>query len=232
MTLSLIPDSITPGNGGVLLERRSQRSPAQPLPPVRMQAGEAMRLQVIPDTASPLNGGYPIDRAGFADLPWLGRFQVEGMTPSELEEALSDRLRDQLKGAAVHAFPAMRIGFLGNWARPGEHYVSMDASIWEAVLTTGGPLGGGLGVVQVMRGNDLMMQVNLNNDFAKQATLGGAGIRSGDVFLMPMAIAPAAKSTWDSFKEGLTVSTQVLAVLGSLLSTYLTYVVLSDRGKL
>jgi hypothetical protein len=204
----------------------------QPIPPLRMTAGEAMRIQIVPDTASPLNRGYPIDQAGFADLPWLGRFQVQGMTPAEVESALSKRLKDKLKGSSLRAAPAMRLGFLGSWARPGEHYLSPDASIWEAVVTTGGPMVGGLGVVQIMRGSDLMMQVNLNNPFAKEATLGGTGIRSGDIFMMPMAVPVPVKSKWESFKEGLTVSTQILAVMGSLLSTYLTYVVLSERGKL
>ena len=204
----------------------------QSIPPYRMIAGEAMRILIVPDSASPLNRGFPIDGAGFADLPWIGRFQVQGLTPSEVESALVKRLKEKLKGASLRAFPAFRIGFLGSWARPGEHYLAPDASIWEAVLATGGPATGGLGVVQIMRGNDLMLQVNLNSPFAKEATLAGTGIRSGDLFVMPMSVPAPVKSAWDSFKEGLTVSTQVLAIMGSLLSTYLTYVVLTDRGKL
>ena len=229
--LSLLGAWATP----VLATREYRPGPQvtfQSIPPYRMMAGEAMRLLIAPDSASPLNGGFPIDQGGFAHLPWVGRFQVSGMTPAEVEAALLKRLKEKLKGASLRAFPAFRIGFLGSWARPGEHYLAPDASIWDAVISTGGPATGGLGVVQIMRGSDLMLQVNLNSPFAKEATLAGTGIRSGDLFVMPMVVPVPVKSAWDSFKEGLMVSTQVLAIMGSLLSTYLTYVVLSDRGKL
>lgn len=201
-------------------------------PPARLASGEALRIQVPADSAAPLNGFFAIDLSGFADLPIVGRMQVGGRTPGEVETALSKSLGARLRGAAPRVSGAMRLGFVGTWARPGDQFLPADASLWDALLAAGGPAPGSQGVAQIMRGNDLLVQVSVLGDYAKQTTLRGVGIRSGDIFMLSPAFPPPQRSTWDVFKEGLSVTTQIMAVMGSLLSLWLTYDILQERRKL
>jgi hypothetical protein len=202
------------------------------LQPLRLASGEALRIQVPADSAAPLNGFYAIDLAGFADLPIVGRLQVGGRTPGEVETALSKSLGSRLRGTAPRVSGAVRLGFVGTWARPGDQFLPADASLWDALLAAGGPAPGSQGVAQIMRGSELLLQVNVLGDYTKQTTLRGVGIRSGDIFMLSPAFPPPQRTSWDVFKEGLSVTTQIMAVMGSLLSLWLTYDILRERNKL
>lgn len=200
--------------------------------PLRLASGEALRIQVPADSAAPLNGFYAIDLAGFADLPIVGRMQVGGRTPGEVETALSKSLGSRLRGTAPRVSGAVRLGFVGTWARPGDQFLPADASLWDALLSAGGPAPGSQGVAQIMRGSELLLQVSVLGDYTKQTTLRGVGIRSGDIFMLSPAFPPPQRTSWDVFKEGLSVTTQIMAVMGSLLSLWLTYDILRERNKL
>jgi hypothetical protein len=190
-----------------------------------------MCIQTPSDPSLPINRCFPVDQAGAVDLPWLGRYAVGGKLPRVIESSLSLELSEHLKGVPVRVRTAVRLGYLGAWARPGEHFLPTDATLWEALLAAGGP-SAGMATVQVLRGSELMFQVNLAGSFPKETQLGNVGIRSGDLFLLhPGAIAPQ-RSTWEVIKEGLTVSAQVCAVMGSLLSTWLTWDYLKKNGAI
>jgi hypothetical protein len=77
------------------------------------------------------------------------------------------------------------------------------------------------------------MQVNLAEAHARERTLDAMGLQDGDILHVPPPAMPAPPtSTWAVFKEGLVVTTQILTVFGAMLSTYFTYSVLHDQGKL
>lgn len=194
-------------------------------------AGEALCIATASDPALPINRCFAVDLAGYADLPWLGRVSVEGRQPAHLEAELFQKLTDRLKGQPLRVKPALRLGFIGTWARPGEHYVPADASLWDALLVAGGP-GTGTAPVQILRGGQLLMQVSLAGAYPREALLKGVGIRSGDLFLLAPAQAPSSKTSWDILKEGLAVSAQLCAVMGSLLSAWLTWDYLKKNGAI
>jgi hypothetical protein len=194
-------------------------------------AGEALCIQTPSDPSLPINHCFPVDKAGHADLPWLGRYAVGGRQPRQIEADLALELSERLRGVPVRVSPALRLGYLGAWARPGEHILPMDATLWDALLAAGGP-SEGTAAIQVLRGSELLFQVNMAGTFAREAVLSNVGIRSGDLFLLhPGAVAPQ-RSTWDIIKESLAVSAQVCAVMGSLLSTWLTWDYLKKNGAI
>lgn len=238
--LSLAPATVPaqPAAPGPKLAMIGPSQPPASNPPVthapagsRITAGEAMCIGTPSDPALPINRCFAVDMAGYADLPWLGRFAVEGKQPTHLEAELFQKLTDRLKGQPLRVRPALRLGFIGTWARPGEHYVPADASLWDALLVAGGP-GASAAPVQILRGGELLMQVSLAGAYPRQALLKGVGIRSGDLFLLTPVQVPPAKSSWDILKEGLAVSAQLCAVMGSLLSAWLTWDYLKKNGAI
>ncbi|MDB5047937.1 MAG: Polysaccharide biosynthesis/export protein [Fibrobacteres bacterium] len=193
----------------------------------RFVAGEAMSITVPLDTGAFLNGGYAVDSAGFVDLPVLGRLQVAGKTRDQVEEYLVGKLSNYLKDTHVRAVPAIRLTLLGFWTHQGQFYISPNTTVWEAVYRAGG-IGGdrNLDKVKVMRG-EKDLDVSLLNEYSSGRTLAAAGIRSGDIFLIP--IPRDNTGGWYWFKEGLTATAQIATVVGTVLTAYITYTVLDRR---
>lgn len=217
------PDPGKPIPGSTLVTRDSS--------PDALVSGEALCLRTPADPSLPVNGCFAIDLAGNADLPWVGRVAVDGRNPLQVEAGLMADMGERLRGSPLKVKRAFRLGFVGSWARPGEHYLAQDATLWDALLAAGGPAGT-YGTVQIMRGGDLMLQVSLMGAYPKEARLRGVGIRSGDLFLLMPIQGPPVKSSWEIIKESLAVSAQLAAVMGSLLSAWLTWDILKKGGAI
>ena len=159
---------------------------------------------------------------------WANLVDQGDIDTLRLARIIPDSTRTQL------AYPnsGLRIAFLGSWVRTGEVLLLPQATLWDAIMSIGGPIGGQLGVMQVIRGNETVLQVNLSQEIPRNTTLSGLGLRTGDVFILAPNYPPPTRNTWDMFREGLTVSLQVFALLGAVLSTYLTYTILHDQKKL
>jgi hypothetical protein len=123
----------------------------------------------------------------------------------------------------------LRVAFLGNWINPGEMPLPSTTTLWEAALGAGGPAGTP-GMVQILRNGALILQVNLAHEASRQSTLEGLGVRDGDVVYQ--GFPPGPPNRWEQVRGGLNLTVQVLAIVGSALSTYLTYTVLQDQGKI
>ncbi|MDB5103948.1 MAG: Polysaccharide biosynthesis/export protein [Fibrobacteres bacterium] len=190
-------------------------------------AGEAMYIQIPLDTAAFINGGYAVDSAGFVDLPVLGRLDVAGRTRDQVEGYLSGKLANYLKDTHIRAIPSIRLTLLGHWGRQGQYYVSPKTTVWEAIYGARG-IGGdrNLDKIKVMRGDE-EIDVPLLDEYARGRTLAAAGIRSGDIFLIP--VPRDNTGGWYWFKEGLGATAQVATVVGTVLTAYITYTVLDRR---
>jgi polysaccharide export outer membrane protein len=69
---------------------------------------------------SELFSGFFVDREGFINFPVLGRLKVEGLTLSETEQLISDKVKQYLKDGVVNVrFLNFKITFLGEVLRPG-----------------------------------------------------------------------------------------------------------------
>lgn len=206
---------------------RAQAGLATGMQDDRFVAGEAMSIKVPMDPASVINGGYAVDSAGYAELPLLGRIQVAGKTRDEVQVFLSGKLANYLKDTHVDAVPAIRLTLLGYWGRQGQYYVSPNTTVWEAVYGAGG-IGGdrNLDQIKVMRG-DVELGIPLLDEYSRGRTLAAAGIRSGDLLVIPVPRDNAGGWYW--FKEGLTATAQIAAIFGTVITAYITINYLDDR---
>ena len=125
---------------------------------------------------------------------------------------------------------SLGLAMLGNWVRPQEVKLTGGSTLWDAAMAAGGPIQGSPGMIQVMRDNVLVLQVNLGHEASRKATLAGLGLRPGDVVFHGFPAAPPSR--WARIQTGLNVAMQILAITSSLLSTYLTYNILHDQGKI
>ncbi len=209
----------------LLLLAVSGHSAAQEVTPLgveeRFVPGEAMTIGVVLDTGSFLNGGYPIDTTGAVELPVLGKIAVGGKSRNEVETYLAERLSNYLKDTHVKAVPAIRLTWLGYWVKAGQYYASPSATVWEAVRQAGGIAGErNLDRITVQRGSSVI-QIPLLDSYSRGTTLAAAGIKSGDIVIIP--VPRVEEGFWYWFRETLTVTSQVAAILTSAMSAYIVY---------
>jgi protein involved in polysaccharide export with SLBB domain len=190
-------------------------------------AGEALHVDVPLDSAAFITGGYAIDSAGYTELPVVGRLHVAGKTRDDLETYLGQKLSNYLKDTHIRAVPCIRLTLLGHWTRQGQFYVSPGATVWEAVRMAGG-IGGerNLDKLVVLRG-DQTLPIRLLEEYSAGRTLRGAGIRSGDIFMIPV---PRDNSGfWYWFTQGLTATAQIATIASTVLTSYITYLLITER---
>lgn len=195
----------------------------------RFVSGEAMLLDVPLDSTSILKGGYPIDSSGFADLPVLGLLEVGGKTRTEVEEYLALKLANYLRDTHIRAVPAIRLTLLGFWTRQGQYYVSPKATVWDAAYLAGGMAGERtLDKITVRRGEQ-KLKISFLDEYSRGRTLESAGIRSGDIFVMP--VPRDNTGAWYWFTQSLTVTAQVATIASTLLTVYITYYFLDHNTQ-
>lgn len=192
----------------------------------RFVAGEALTLDVALDTGAFLKGGYPIDSAGFVEFPVVGKVPVAGKTRAEVEEFLSQKFANYLRDTHITAIPAIRLTLLGYWVRQGMYYVDPRSTVWDAVYSSGGIAGERtIDRIHVMRGSTVTT-IPFLDEYSKGATVRQAGIRSGDLVVVPV---PRDNSGfWYWFRETVAVTAEMAAVISTALSAYIVYESLND----
>src|SRR5206468_2608762 len=131
-------------------------------------------------------GGYPIDSAGFADLPVVGRVQVAEHTQDEVETFLSERLSNYLKDTHLKVSPAWRITLLGYFTHQGQYYVQPTSTVWEAVHLAGGIAGERtIDKITVWRGGQ-EVKIPFLDMYSQGRTLANGGFQSGDIVMVPV----------------------------------------------
>ncbi len=101
--------------------------------------------------------GYLVDVAGNIEMPRIGKIQAEGLTKSQLEAIIKDRLRAELANPSVQVrFMNFRITVLGEVGAPGVLNIPTERlTILEAVGMAGGVTEfGKIKEVKVLREND------------------------------------------------------------------------------
>ena len=115
---------------------------------MRMQQGGAQNQQLL---------GYLVDVAGNVELPRIGKVKAEGLTKSQLEAAVKERLSGELANPSVQVrFLNFRITVLGEVGTPGVLNIPTERlTILEAVGMAGGVTEfGKIKEVKVLREND------------------------------------------------------------------------------
>ena len=115
---------------------------------MRVQQGGVQNQQLL---------GYLVDVSGNIELPRIGKVKAEGLTKSQLEAVVKDRLSGELANPSVQVrFLNFRITVLGEVGAPGVLNVPTERlTILEAVGMAGGVTEfGKIKEVKVLREND------------------------------------------------------------------------------
>ncbi len=106
----------------------------------RLQAGEKIKIFVVGEDK--ISGDYEIDPEGSVSVPVAGTLRAAGLTKSELEERLAQKLRsaqylrDPMVTVDISAFRPFYV--LGEVEKPGEYVYHAGLSVVSAVAVAGG----------------------------------------------------------------------------------------------
>jgi len=107
--------------------------------PYRLDSGDKLRIVVYGDDR--LSGDYLVDGQGLISMPLIAQVDARGLTSSELETAIAERLADGLlvnPSVNVQVQGMRPFYILGEVKQPGE-YVCADAmTVLAAVAMAGG----------------------------------------------------------------------------------------------
>ncbi|MEO6096828.1 MAG: polysaccharide biosynthesis/export family protein [Fibrobacteria bacterium] len=191
------------------------------------KSGETMTVDVPLDTASVINGHYTVDSMGYVKLPVMGNVYVHNRSVTEIQSLIASKMSAYMRDTHVTVTPVIRLAILGSWKDPGMYYVNPDASVWDACIVAGSPVyERKLWKWKVMRGTTVLPIV-LADEFSHGTSLRNAGIRSGDIFVIP--VPDPNSGFWYWFKESLTATAQVATVAATAMTAYLTYKVLDNQ---
>jgi hypothetical protein len=73
------------------------------------------------------------------ELPGMAPLPLQGILRSELVSRLSTHIGRFIRDPVVRARPLVRLGVLGNVARPGFYYTAADVPLSDVLMTAGGP---------------------------------------------------------------------------------------------
>jgi protein involved in polysaccharide export with SLBB domain len=138
-----------------------------------------------------------VTREGFVVIPEVGQVSVAGLTRSQLESALYDRLGRVYSGVRrgggtthfyidVSQIGANQVFVNGDVQHPGSYRVSRAGTVLNALYAAGGPTANGsMRRIEVRRGNEIVATL----DFYDYALNGDASndvrLENGDVIFVP-----------------------------------------------
>ena len=161
----------------------------------RLGAGDALRIQVFqsPD----LTVEARISEAGVLSYPLIGAVRVAGLSVSELEQHLAERLRQgrflQSPQVTVNvtAFRSQQVSVLGNVARPGRYPIETTGMRLSEMVSMAGGVGptGADEVVLVTRrsGQAARLEVDLAAMFASGDLARDPALQAGDLIYVGRA---------------------------------------------
>ncbi len=107
---------------------------------------------------------------------------VDGVLRSELKDRVSIEVLKYIKATEIQVVPLMRVGILGDVAKPGYFALASDLPITDAIMSAGGPTGAAdLQRSIVRRGNEQFRSAaETQRAIASGLTLDQFGLNAGD----------------------------------------------------
>ena len=175
-----------------------------------------------------LNRSYivPVERDGTIVIPQIGTIPVGGLTFSQAEKAITNRLSAHLKRFEVHVAMArlrtLKVYVVGEVVRPGAYEMSSLSTISNALYAACGPArSGSLRQVKLVRDNQVASDVDFYQFLMAGDRRHDARLQAGDVIVVPplgpvAAISGAVKrAAIYELKPGLRL-TDLLQLAGGL----------------
>ena len=125
---------------GSLSEAEQQSLAAAATGPAKLQPGDKVTIVVYGEDK--LSGEYQIDQGGQISLPLAGTVAAQGLTQTELEQALAKKFRSEyLKNPKVTVTIATLRPFymMGEVTKPGEYPYKSGLNVITALAIAGGP---------------------------------------------------------------------------------------------
>ncbi len=170
-----------------------------------------------------LSGEFVVAEDGTIDFPLLGRVAVEGLTPGQVDQLLTDRLGaeflvDPQVQVKVSAFASKPVRVLGAVKKPGIYQLSGPTSVLEIVAMAGGMSTTGVNELRITRrGASDPIVIRLDGAEADDGTW---NLQEGDTVMVPPPKVVYVAGEVDKpgavpFSEGMTVSQAVILAGGS-----------------
>jgi polysaccharide export outer membrane protein len=139
-----------------------------------------------------LNRSYivPVERDGMIIIPQIGAIPVGGLTFSQAERAITNRLSKHLKRFEVHVAMArlrtIKVYVVGEVVRPGAYEISSLATVSNAMYAACGPArSGSLRQVRLVRESKVVAEVDFYQFLMDGDRRNDARLQSGDVIVVP-----------------------------------------------
>jgi polysaccharide export outer membrane protein len=125
-------------NGVVNPDLAASPAPATTPAELRLAPGDKLRVMVFGEDK--LSGEYQIDNAGSISLPLAGTLQGAGLTKPELEQAIAEKLKSNLRNPKVTVDVTSYRPFyvLGEVQKPGEYQFRSGLNVLSAIAVAGG----------------------------------------------------------------------------------------------
>ena len=159
----------------------------------------AIHIWNVPDQNLNRSIIAPVDSDGMVVVPQVGAIPVGGLTFSQTERVIADRLKSLLKRFEVHISLArlrtIKVFVVGEVGRPGAYELSSLASASNAVYAAcGSTKSGSLRQIRVMREGKLLTELDLYDLLVTGDRSGDRRLQAGDVIVVPPIASAAAIS--------------------------------------
>jgi polysaccharide export outer membrane protein len=126
--------------GSAISEAEQQSLAAAATGPAKLQPGDKVKLYVYGEDR--LSGDYQLDQSGQISLPLAGTVEAQGLTQTQLEQALAKKFRSEyLKNPKVTVTIATLQPYymMGEVTKPGEYAYKSGLNVLTALAIAGGP---------------------------------------------------------------------------------------------
>lgn len=150
-----------------------------------VRVGERVLLRV--DGEPTLTDTFTVMPGPAIALPGIGSVPLAGAHRADLGPYLQSYLTRYLRAPKVQATVLMRVAVLGEVAKPGYYAVQSSTPLADLVMLAGGPTHDALmSRAKIERDqHDVAADGTLANAMARGATVGAAGLQSGDQIVVP-----------------------------------------------
>jgi protein involved in polysaccharide export with SLBB domain len=169
----------------------------------RLGPGDEVILLITGDVEVSYN--LDVNRSGMILIPDVGRVSVSGLTISDLENRLYDRLGSVYSGisrggdattrfdVSLGALRTIAVYVSGEVERPNRYPLSGVATLLEALYAAGGPTEiGSLRRVRIERGGTSLGEFDLYSYFVDGSASGDIRLENGDLVFLPPAESQVA----------------------------------------
>ena len=97
------------------------------------------RIVLVYETDADHRDTLVVRSGGLVEMPWQSTINVNGVLRSEVQPLVAAEVLRFVKADRVDVTPLVRLGVLGEVARPGYFAFSSDMPVTEALMSAGGP---------------------------------------------------------------------------------------------